>query len=228
LRASGGKSEPEQCGGIALALRGGHNALCEQGKCRRWPACIAVEVRRWQSPQFLPRHSRSHRRAECVRTFDLVGEGYCPPIIIKHKNADGLRVMSYLKARLSVRWPSIREHRLAKGGWVSENAEALLCKTSRRFGDLCCFPSMTCPTRAFCTGRTSEIQLFSWSPSSYLSQPGCGYWLYWTPLLLRLLVEQRGSAPCLVWQSSFKFKQGSERLSRSAMPKGRLRWRLGL
>ena len=158
MRASGGKSEPEQCGGIALALRGGHNALCEQGKCRRWPACIAVEVRRWQSPQFLPRHSRSHRRAECVRTFDLVGEGYCPPIIIKHKNADGLRVMSYLKARLSVRWPSIREHRLAKGGWVSENAGALLCKTSRRFGDLCCFPSMTCPTRAFCTGRTSKKQ----------------------------------------------------------------------
>ena len=61
-----------------------------------------------------------------------------------------------------------------------------------------------------------------------LAVAGGGYWLYWTPLLLRLLVEQRGSAPCLVWQSSFKFKQGSGRLSRSALPKGRLRWRLGL
>ena len=45
-----------------------------------------------------------------------------------------------------------------------------------------------------------KYKLFSWPPSSYLSQPGCGYCLYWTPLLLRLLAEQRGSASRPAWQ----------------------------
>ena len=129
--------------------------------------------------------------------------------------------MSYLKARLSVRWPSIREHRLAKGGWVGENAEALLCKTSRRFGDLCCFPSMTCPTRAFCTGRTSEIQAIFLVA---ILVPVTA-WLWLLAVLDAVAAPTAGRAarlclPSWCGSSGFRLDQGSQRLSRSSEPKG--------
>ena len=119
--------------------------------------------------------------------------------------------MSCLKARLSVRWPSIREHRLAKGGWVDENAEALICETFRRIGHLRCIPSLTCPNCALCTGRTSKIQAIFMAAILVLSQPGCDYCLYWTPLLFRLLAGQRGSAsrPGVAVQASGRIKGAS-------------------
>ena len=54
-----------------------------------------------------------------------------------------------------------------------------------------------------CTLHSSDLRNTSYVSGrhrSYLSQPGCGYWLYWTPVQLRLLAEQRGSASRPVWQ----------------------------
>ena len=83
----------------------------------------------------------------------------------------------------------------------------------------------TCPTRALCTGRISEYKLF----------------LLVAILVLAVATGCTGRRCCSdCWPSSaalpyfqcgnlsFKFKQGSGRLSRSAKPKGRLKWRLRL
>ena len=106
-------------------------------------------------------------------------------------------------AAAEVRVVRPRPDMLDSGGWKAENAEDLRCELFWRIGDLCSFPSYQ-PVRPVHSAQVGH-QNTRYSPGRHYHTV-CGYWLYWTLVLLRLLAEQRGSAVLPVWPFEFRIQ----------------------